>query len=299
MVRCAMGIMADRFGALKHIETLDPEKNAHEIVAVSSAYDFAQDMEISLGLAFFRTFAIPSIAKILDETKQFEKFGQKRYDDTALLLAEFLENGLDSDRGKEAIRRLNQIHREYDIPNEDFVYTLTTFIFEPIRWIERYGWRPLSEKEKLAAFYFWLRVGQMMGIKNLPKTYTAMEEFNIDFEKRNFRYTPESGRVSRATLEVLAGFLPKIPFLREITFESIYALLDKPLRRAVGFPDPNPAVALATETLFKARAVYLRYAGTVATEPSYVTKRQFPSYPNGYSIAELGPKTLPKRKQSA
>ena len=106
-------------------------------------------------------------------------------------------------------------------------------------------------------------------------------------------------RVSRATLEVLAGFLPKIPFLREITFESIYALLDKPLRRAVGFPDPNPAVALATETLFKARAVYLRYAGTVATEPSYVTKRQFPSYPNGYSIAELGPKTLPKRKQSA
>ncbi len=99
--------VADRYGALKYIQTFDPERDAHQIVAVSSAFDFAQDMEISLGLAFFRTFAIPSIARILDETKQFEKFGQKRYDDTTILLAEFLENGLDSERGREAIRRMN------------------------------------------------------------------------------------------------------------------------------------------------------------------------------------------------
>ncbi len=290
--------MADRFGALKHIETLDAEKNAHEIVAVSSAYDFAQDTEISLGLAFFRTFAIPSIAKILDETKQFEKFGQKRYDDTTLLLAEFLENGLDSERGKEAIRRLNQIHNEYDIPNEDFIYTLTTFIFEPIRWNARFGWRPLSEKEKLAAFYFWLRVGKMMGIKKLPQTYAAMESFNVTFEREHFGYTPESERVSRATLNVLANFLPKLPLLKELTFETIYALLDEPLRRAVGFPDPNPAVVVATEALFKARALYLRHLGASATEPVYVTKRKFPSYPDGYAISELGPKLPAGRKES-
>lgn len=291
--------MADRFGALKHIETLDPEKNAHEIVAVSSAYDFAQDTEISLGLAFFRTFAIPSIAKILDETKQFENFGQKRYDDTTLLLAEFLENGLDSDRGKEAIRRLNQIHNQYDIPNEDFIYTLTTFIYEPIRWNARFGWRPLVEKEKLAAFHFWYRVGQMMGIRDLPKTYEAMEKFNRDFEREHFRYTPESERVSRATLKVLEHFLPKLPFLKDLTFESVYALLDEPLRRAVGFPDPNPAVALATEAVFRTRAFYLRHFGGAVTDPIYVTKRKFPSYPNGYTIAELGPKQTAKRKKSA
>ncbi len=283
--------MADRYGALKHIQTLDPEKDAHQIVAVSSAFDFAQDMEISLGLAFFRTFAVPSIARILDETRQFENFGQKRYDDTALLLAEFLENGLDSDRGREAIRRMNQIHARYDIANEDFIYTLTTFIFEPIRWIERYGWRPLVEKEKLAAFYMWRRVGQMMGIRSLPETYAAMEQFNIDYERNNFRYTPESARVSRATLRVLVGFLPRLPFLPELACQGVYALLDEPLRRAVGFPQANPVVQAAVDAAFKSRAVALRYLGPVTTEPQYVTKRRFSTYPNGYQISELGPAT--------
>jgi hypothetical protein len=282
--------MADRYGALKHIQTLDPEKDAHQIVAVSSAFDFAQDMEISLGLAFFRTFAVPSIARILDETKQFENFGQKRYDDTALLLAEFLENGLDSDRGREAIRRMNQIHARYDIANADFIYTLTTFIFEPIRWIQRYGWRPLSEKEKLAAYYMWRGVGQMMGIRELPETYEAMEAFNVQYERDNFRYTPESERVSRATLKVLVGFLPPLPFAGELACQGVYALLDEPLRRAVGFPPAEKWIQVAVDSAFKARAVALRYLGPITIEPQYVTKRRFATYPNGYKISELGPK---------
>ncbi len=283
--------MADRYGALKHIETLDPEKDAHQIVAVSSAFDFAQDMEISLGLAFFRTFAVPSIARLLDETKQFENFGQKRYDDTALLLAEFLENGLDSDRGREAIRRMNQIHAQYDIANDDFVYTLTTFIFEPIRWIDRFGWRPLSEKEKLAAFYMWRRVGQMMGLRELPTTYEAMEEFNRHYERENFRFSAASERVSRATLKVLVGFLPRLPFVGDLACQGVYALLDEPLRRAVGFPAAHPLVQTAVDNAFKARALALKYLGPVTTEPQYVTKRKFATYPNGYTIADLGPKT--------
>lgn len=291
--------MADRYAALKHIETLDPEKDAHQIVAVSSAYDFAQDMEIALGLAFFRTFAVPSIAQILDETKQFENFGQKRYDDTALLLAEFLENGLDSDRGREAIRRMNQIHAHYDIANDDFIYTLTTFIFEPIRWIERFGWRPLSEKEKLAAFFMWRGVGQKMGIQNLPETYTAMEQFNRKYEKANFRFSPASERVSRATLKVLVGFLPQLPFIGDLACQGVFALLDEPLRRAVGFPAAHPLVQALVDSAFKARAFALKYVGAVVTEPQYVTKRRFVTYPNGYRIADLGPAgTIKKRKSS-
>lgn len=289
--------MADRLGAVAHIETLDAEKDAHQIVAVSSAYDFAQDMEISLGLAFFRTFAIPSIAKILDETKQFENFGQKRYDDTTLLLAEFLENGLDSERGKEAIRRLNQIHAHYDISNEDFLYTLSTFIFEPIRWNARFGWRPFVEKEKLAAYYLWRRVGQLMGIKHIPETYAAMEDFNLRFEREKFRYTIEAERVSRGTLRVLGGFLPKLPFLESLVSESICALMDKPLREAVGFSDPHPLIEKTMVTLFKARAWGLLHFGSATKEPEYVTKRRFPSYPNGYKIAELGPENLGKAKK--
>jgi hypothetical protein len=285
--------MLDRYAALKYIQTLDPEKDAHQIVAVSSALDFAQDMEIALALAFFRTFAIPSIARILDETKQFEKFGQKRYDDTTILLAEFLENGLDSERGREAIRRMNQIHRQYNISNDDYLYVLTTFIFEPIRWIDRYGWRPLDEKERLAAFYFWRRVGEMMGIRDIPNRYSELEAFNVRYEREKFCYTPEADRVSQATLKVLEGFLPRLPGVGYLARECIYALCDVPLRRAVGFPDPNPLVQAAVEASLKARAFFLRHLGQPPQEPERITTRRFASYPNGYRIAEVGPVAVP------
>ncbi|PJZ66280.1 DUF2236 domain-containing protein [Leptospira wolffii] len=281
--------MANRFQVLEQIRDLDPEKDAQKIVFLSGSYDFPQDVEISLAISFFRTFAIPSISKILDGTKQFEKAGQKRYDDTALILAEFLENGLESERGKEAIRRLNQIHKQYDIKNEDFLYTLTTFIFEPDRWNERFGWRRSTEKERLANFYLWKKIGKLMNIKNMPETYEEMLDFNRRFEKENFRYTPESGNVARATMQIAASRLPKIPGLRYLVFHSVYSLMDKPLRDAMGFPSPNPIVTLLAYLTLKIRAFILRFIWPPRTSPYYVTKRKNPTYPNGYLIEELGP----------
>jgi len=39
---------------------------------------------------------------------------------------------------------MNQLHGRFDIANEDFLYVLSTFIFEPIRWNTRFGWRPAT-----------------------------------------------------------------------------------------------------------------------------------------------------------
>ena len=41
----------------------------------------------------------------------------------------------DSVRALEALRRMNWAHGHYQLANSDFLYVLTTFIFEPIRWI--------------------------------------------------------------------------------------------------------------------------------------------------------------------
>ena len=35
---------------------------------------------------------------------------------------------------------------------------LSTFVYEPIRWNARFGWRPLVEQERLATFHFWRAV---------------------------------------------------------------------------------------------------------------------------------------------
>lgn len=56
------------------------------------------------------------------------------------------------------------MHHRFAIDNEDYLYTLSTFIFEPIRWSERFGWRPIDPKERQAQFIFWCEVGKRMAI---------------------------------------------------------------------------------------------------------------------------------------
>jgi hypothetical protein len=103
-----------------------------------------------LEFALFRTYAVPSISGLLAKTGEFERGPRKRYDDTELILAEILENGLDSARGRAALARMNAMHGRFGIANEDTLYVLSTFLFEPVRWLERFGWRPMTVHEQQA-----------------------------------------------------------------------------------------------------------------------------------------------------
>lgn len=55
---------------------------------------------------------------------------------------------------------VNRLHGRYDIDPADLRYVLSTFVFEPIDWIDAYGWRPLHEHERLAAFHYYREVGR-------------------------------------------------------------------------------------------------------------------------------------------
>lgn len=281
--------MRDRYAIRRRIEALDPDQDYHRISLLSGSHDFPQDTEIALALAFFRTFAIPSIAAVLDATRQFADHGQKRYDDTTLLLSEILENGPDSPRGRAALRRMNQIHARHAIDDQDHLYVLTTFIFEPVRWNARYGWRRLTENEKRASLLLWRRVGQLMGIRELPGTWEEMEAFNLRFERERFQRTPASERLGEATLAILADRLPRVPGLRPLAFQAMFALLDRPLRQAMGFPEPGRLVALLVHALFRARALALRHLWPPRREPFLATRRRTPTYPGGYALEDLGP----------
>jgi hypothetical protein len=64
---------------------------------------------------------------------------------------------------------MNYIHSQYQkagkISNEDFLYTLSVFITEPISWIPRYEWRPMTDMEICAMGTFWKSIGDAMGIQ--------------------------------------------------------------------------------------------------------------------------------------
>jgi hypothetical protein len=87
-------------------------------------------------------------------------------------VSEITEHGYDNERGRAAIERINALHGRFRISNGDFLYVLSSFIYEPIRWIARFAWRPMREHERLALFYFWREVGQRMSIHSLRTTTT-------------------------------------------------------------------------------------------------------------------------------
>src|SRR5437763_2593689 len=156
--RCRPGRPDARPTILEQIQALDPESDHQRIVFLSTRYEFPFDTTRSLEFALFRTFCVPGISALLDRTGEFHNRAQKRYDDTDLIVSELMQRGYDSERGRRALSRMNQQHARFAIANEDFLYVLSTFIYEPIRWNARFGWRAMCDEERLAMFHFWREV---------------------------------------------------------------------------------------------------------------------------------------------
>jgi ER-bound oxygenase mpaB/B'/Rubber oxygenase, catalytic domain len=278
------------------IRALDPEKDHQRIVFLITCYEFAFDMTRSLELALFRTFCVPSISAVLDGTGEFRDRAQKRYDDTDLIVSELVERGYDSERGRRALRRMNQQHGRFAIANEDFLYVLSAFIYEPIRWNSRFGWRPMCEEERLGLFFFWREVGRRMGIKELPAGYAEFERYNIEYEKRHYRYTEANHRVATATLDMFASWFP--PIVRPLVRRSICALLEDPVLQGFGFRRPSPMLRRLVRGVLRLRAKALRWV-PARRRPRLRTEMKHRSYPAGYRIEELGPPVGPKAGDQA
>jgi hypothetical protein len=234
----------------------------------------------------FRAFAVAKGTTLLAGTGEFTQRTQKRYDDTVLLLAEILEHGYDSARGKAALRRINQMHGRYSIPNDEFLYVLSTFVFEPIRWNARFGWRPLLRQEKLASFYFWREIARRMAIKDVPEDYASFERYYDEFALANYEYAPENRALATATRDLFLGwYLPKP--LWPLGRPFIHAMMDDRLLDAVGLPHPHPVVRRFTEGAVRFRSRIVRRLAPRRT-PRRITQQRHPTYPNGYAIEDLG-----------
>lgn len=278
--------MKRRTANLQRILALDPERDHKEIVALDCCYEFPFDFTRSLEFALFRTYCVPHTSKLLDATGEFARCPQKRYDDTDILVSEMMEWGYDSERGAAALARMNEIHGRFNIANEDFLYVLSVFIYEPIRWIERFGWRPMTRHEQLALFYFWREVGRRMGLQSLPQDFGAFEQFNRVHEQTRFAFHEANRRIGIATRDMFASWFPRP--LRPLVRISIYSMLDDMMRQSMGFPRvPRLVTAIVTATL-RARARLLRNLPP-RRQPRLRTLMSRRSYPHSYRIAEIGP----------
>lgn len=270
----------------KDIRSLDPLQDFERIYFLLSAYEFSWDIEKALEFALFRTYAVPSISGLLARTGEFRDHTRKRYDDTELLLSEIAENGQDSENGKAALARMNEMHGRYRISNADMVYVLSTFVVEPVRWLERFGRRPMTDREIEGTVYYYQALGSKMGITEIPGDFAGFQTYQTGYEATHFAFASSNSEIGSLTRDLLLSmYLPG--WLAPLGRPLVHALCDQPLRVAMGFPAPPRWVEWMVLSGLALRARVLRLLPK-RRKPRLITKRKRPSYPAGYQIARLG-----------
>ncbi len=229
---------------------------------------------------------VASISRVLAATGEITGRTRKRADDTGLLMYELFDNGFDSDRGRAALRRINRIHQSWSIGNDEHRYVLGTFLIPPIRWIDRYGWRRTCCHERQAGYTFYRELARRMRITDVPASLADFVVWFDAYEEATFGYDKANAQLLDASRSLLA---PRVhPWLRPMLMAASDALLDPPLRRALGVATPPWPVRLGVHAALRLRARRQRLAAPAAA-PVFMPGQPVTSYPDGYTIDDLGP----------
>ena len=226
------------------------DSDAYKIQLRLAQLEFPFTFEKSLQFALFRTYGIPTISRLLVKTSEFSNAAtaSKRYNDTVVLIREFMSYKPTDERTLEAISQMNYIHSIYQksgaILDDDMLYTLSLFALEPIRWIDRYEWRTLEDFERCAIATFWKSIGDAMGINygNLSKSdeggwtdglgwLKTLEEWSEQYEKRCMVPHADNNRIADQTVAILLWEIPEP--LKQFGRHVVRALMDDRLRTAM------------------------------------------------------------------
>ncbi|KAF2746394.1 hypothetical protein M011DRAFT_425006 [Sporormia fimetaria CBS 119925] len=231
--------------------------HAWEIYRYVASLEFPFLHEKALQFALFRTYGIPTISTLLSSTRQLAapQLAPRRYEDTALLIAEFLVHPPSHPRSNEAIARMNYLHSIYQragkISNDDMLYTMSLFVLEPTRWIASYEWRSMTDMEICALATLWKTIGDAQGInfsalQHGPNDFRDGLEFYEDLrtwadEYENRAMVPDKHNhlVAEETTALLVCNIPT--FLRPVARNFVVALMDERLRKAMVY---EPVLAI-------------------------------------------------------
>lgn len=242
--------MTPRYQAAQRLVALDPEQDTEEMIRLIVCCEFPFDAVRAMEMAFFRTFGIPEIARVLVGSGKFLAAPGQRILDTSELINTLVEGGYSSETGQEILRRINQAHGRIPRDTDLMRYVLGTFVFEPVRWVQRFGWRDLSPGEAQASFLFWREVGCQMGI-TVPDEMERFEGFYDDFERAHMVPAPANHTLAVRVRDHMLEPLPAA--FRPLAREVVHAMLDARLREACALPAPRPWVRSCLPPLIRLR----------------------------------------------
>lgn len=251
-------------------------------------YTFRTEIRAGFFVAYYRNFAVPSIAKTLFERGETTARPMKRSYDTGIVIHEIIVNGFDSERGDKMVELLRRVHQGVPGSAEDFQYVLMTMLVIPVRWIDAYGWRKLTDDERAAAMAFYTELGKRMGLEPAPATFAEAAAFLDDYEARNLAPSPEGAALLDATAEALAVRLPGP--LKSRTKNIIALLMEKPeVVPALGLKPAPRWLKRVFTGLLHVYALVIR-TRPIGTEPSFTPGKSGKSvYPGGYQLDQIGP----------
>jgi len=264
--------------ATRKLDSITPEE-AQTILHGITMWDMPGLFVYSLSFALFKTYGVPTISKILAGTKEFvdPKLVSRRYADTEILIASWVQYPIagyydfnekrTSEKEKTeidpramiALARVNWIHSKYSISNDDYLYTLSLFILEPIRWINRYGWRELSPLECQASFVFWKEIGIRMNIKDIPDTLDELITWSLAYEREKMVPTTTNRDVAGCTMAELLHYVPSAFGIKAFATRIAICCLEDRVRIAMMQPEQPLFLRYLTKGLLKTAGYFQRY----------------------------------------
>ncbi|KZV77380.1 hypothetical protein PENSPDRAFT_621794 [Peniophora sp. CONT] len=281
------------------LDALTPAE-AQDIMHATLLWDTPSVVFNALSFAIVRTYAIPSISRILCGTKELQSDTvSKRYMDTAIIVAtcstcpfntkeppsDFyaafsgIEGTAADPRAYVAIARMNWLHEHYSISNDDYMFTLALIVFLPINWAKRFGWRALSPLEVHARYVFWRHIGELMHIRDIPGSPAEFEAWAEQYESRCMVPADTNHALAEGMLNELASALPA--FARPLFKRLTICMMDERMRRAMKLP----AQPRALHALVDVSAAFVRFAG----------RHLLPPRPYPYCVVPVKAYTGPKR----
>ena len=209
----------------------------YEAVRIIAFETFPWDIERSLEVALIHSFAIPSISSLLIKTGRLVHRTEERVARTDKLIMDLLWYGLSSTEGKATAEKIRNAHAQYPISNDEYLFVLSTFILEPIEWMEVYGPRPFTRDEKDAWFLFWSHFGKSMGIAHLPRDLGELRSWVRNFTNAHMYYAPDN----KCLIDAVFGMLQKqIKIPKFFLMNALASLFDPATCRALGLEPPFP-----------------------------------------------------------
>lgn len=188
-------------------------RTAHEIAKLHMLDEQQFLTGISTQWALIKTYSIARGTRLLVKTRQIgsPKCVGRRAEDTGVFLGEILAGDMDDPRWMAALSKVNWLHARYknQISNGEMISTLAFFILEPIKFINAYGWRPLTQMEEVSRFLFWKEIGLRMGIVDIPETLDELRVWQEEYEKKEQKFSEDNVICTKNTMDLFLRDLPK------------------------------------------------------------------------------------------